>query len=233
MSQSAYPRFCPIAMAADLIEPRWTLLVLCEMFSGSTRFSEIQRGVPAMSPGLLSKRLKDMQGNGLVERRENVAGGHAQYHLTELAVSLGPVIYKLGEWAHQNIDSEVSLKYLDARMLMWNIRHKINRDTLPVPRCVIQFTLKNPPDEVANYWLVIKPGLDPDICYVDPGHSVDLFVVSELRALTSAWMGHSRFEDEIAAERITLIGHIDLARSLTKWMVRSCYADASAPGVSA
>jgi len=60
MSQAQYPRFCPVAMAADMLEPRWTMLVLCEMWSGSTRFNEIQRGVSGMSPGLLSKRLKDM-----------------------------------------------------------------------------------------------------------------------------------------------------------------------------
>ena len=58
MQDSSYPRFCPVAMAASLLEPRWTMLVLCEMWSGSTRFNEIQRGVPGMSPGLLSKRLK-------------------------------------------------------------------------------------------------------------------------------------------------------------------------------
>ena len=69
MQDSSYPRFCPVAMAASLLEPRWTMLVLCEMWSGSTRFNEIQRGVPGMSPGLLSKRLKEMETNGLVTRR--------------------------------------------------------------------------------------------------------------------------------------------------------------------
>lgn len=52
MSETIYPKFCPVAMAADMLEPRWTLLVLYEMWAGSTRFNEIQRGVPGMSPGL-------------------------------------------------------------------------------------------------------------------------------------------------------------------------------------
>ncbi len=38
MPGSNYPRFCPVAMAASLLEPRWTMLLLCEMWSGSTRF---------------------------------------------------------------------------------------------------------------------------------------------------------------------------------------------------
>ena len=78
MPGSNYPRFCPVAMAASLLEPRWTMLLLCEMWSGSTRFNEIQRGVPGMSPGLLSKRLKEMEASGLVTRRNGGPGAHPE-----------------------------------------------------------------------------------------------------------------------------------------------------------
>jgi DNA-binding HxlR family transcriptional regulator len=61
---NGYTRFCPVAVACEMLEPRWTMLILCEMWSGSTRFSEIQRGVPGMSPSLLSKRLREMTEQG-------------------------------------------------------------------------------------------------------------------------------------------------------------------------
>lgn len=224
MTQNEYPRFCPVAMAADLLEPRWTLLVLCELWAGSTRFNEIQRGVPGMSPGLLSKRLRDMTTKGLVEHRLHPSGSHAEYVPTPLAETLEPIVRQLGEWAHRNVDSEVSLQSLDARTLMWNIRRKINRSALPIHKCVIQFTLKSPPEAAAQYWLVIKPGLETDLCYADPGFNVDLFVISDLRALTSAWMGHSTFGSEMAAGRITLVGHASMARDLTKWLVTSSFS---------
>ena len=64
MSNDSYNQFCPIAMACEIIEPRWTLLILCEMLSGSTRFNEIRRGVPGMAPTLLSTRLKGMETRG-------------------------------------------------------------------------------------------------------------------------------------------------------------------------
>ncbi|GMG84479.1 helix-turn-helix domain-containing protein [Paralimibaculum aggregatum] len=223
MSDSTYPRFCPVAMAASLLEPRWTMLMLCEMWSGSTRFNEIQRGVPGMSPGLLSKRLKEMEANGLVIRRPG-AGGHTEYLTTPLADELEPHIRALGEWAHRNIDCEVSLQDLDARLLMWKIRGKIDLLQLPKRKSVIQFILNDPPNETANYWLVAKPGEETDLCYTDPKHDVDLYVVCELRALTSAWMGHSSFVQEIEAERITLSGHELMARTLTKWLTRSSFA---------
>lgn len=232
MSDSNYPRFCPVAMAASLLEPRWTMLVLCEMWSGSTRFNEIQRGVPGMSPGLLSKRLKEMEANGLIIRRGSGLGAYAAYLTTPLADELEPLIRGLGEWAHRNIDCEVSLQDLDARLLMWKIRGKIDLLQLPKRKSVIQFILNDPPNGTANYWLVAKPGEETDLCYTDPRFDVDLYVVCELRALTSAWMGHSTFEAEIGGGRISLTGHDLMARTLTRWLMRSSFAeiDTSVPG---
>lgn len=201
------------------------MLLLCEMWSGSTRFNEIQRGVPGMSPGLLSKRLKEMEASGLVTRTGTGPGMHAEYLTTPLADELEPLIRGLGEWAHRNIDCEVSLQDLDARLLMWKIRGKIDLLELPKRKSVIQFILNDPPKETANYWLVAKPGEETDLCYTDPRFEVDLFVVCELRALTSAWMGHSNFESEIEAGKISLTGHELMARTLTKWLLRSSFAD--------
>jgi DNA-binding HxlR family transcriptional regulator len=224
MSPNSYPKFCPVAMAADMLEPRWTMLVLCEMWSGSTRFSEIQRGVPGMSPALLSKRLKEMEGKALVIKQDNSAVGYAEYCTTPLADELEPIVRQLGEWAHRNIDGEVSLQNLDARLLMWNIRGNINKLELPKKKCVIQFILKDTPAEAVNYWLVSKPGLETDLCYTNPRFDVDLFLSSDLRSLTSAWMGHSSFTKELEAGNIMLNGNMAMARNLTKWLVRSSYA---------
>jgi DNA-binding HxlR family transcriptional regulator len=223
-----YPLFCPVAMAAELIEPRWTLLVLSEMWSGSSRFSQIHRGVPGMSPALLSRRLKDMEEKGLVVRAKSARGAHAEYITTPLADRLEPIVEALGRWAHHNIESSVSLRHLDPQMLMWNIRRKINQVELPLRDCVMQFTLREPAKPDVYYWVLVKPGMAPDLCRTNPGFAVDLFIVCELRALTSAWMGHTSFDTEIDAGRITLIGHSGLARTMTKWMVRSCYAPALA-----
>lgn len=225
MSEPTYPRFCPVAMAASLLEPRWTMLLLCEMWSGSTRFNEIQRGVPGMSPALLSKRLREMEASGLVMRRTAGPGGHAEYLTTPLADELEPLIRGLGEWAHRNIDCDVTLQHLDARMLMWNIRRKIDLLELPKRKSVIQFILNDLPNETSNYWLLAKPGEETDLCYTDPKFDVDLYVVCDLRALTSAWMGHSTFQAEIGAGRISVTGHNLMARTLTKWLIRSSYAE--------
>ena len=61
MTHQGYGFFCPTAKACEVLEPRWTMLILSEMSSGSTRFNDIRRGVPGISPTLLSKRLKEME----------------------------------------------------------------------------------------------------------------------------------------------------------------------------
>ena len=55
-----YGEFCPVAMAAEIFAERWTPLVLRELLHGSTRFNELKRGAPLMSPSLLSQRLKQL-----------------------------------------------------------------------------------------------------------------------------------------------------------------------------
>jgi hypothetical protein len=55
MSDSSYKQFCPVAMASEILCSRWTLVVIRELVAGSTRFNELRRGVPRMSPALLSR----------------------------------------------------------------------------------------------------------------------------------------------------------------------------------
>ena len=62
----SYGQFCPVAMAAEIVCSRWTALVLRELLCGTTRFNDLRRGVPLMSPTLLSKRLKELEEAGVI-----------------------------------------------------------------------------------------------------------------------------------------------------------------------
>src|SRR5437762_13463026 len=83
MAQGSYKQFCPVAMAAEVLCTRWTVVLLRELVAGSTRFNDLRRGVPRMSPALLSKRLKDLEETGIVKRVPSRAEpGVFEYHLT-------------------------------------------------------------------------------------------------------------------------------------------------------
>ena len=93
MTQGSYRQFCPVAMAAEILCTRWTVVLLREMLGGSTRFNELRRGVTRMSPALLSQRLKDLEEVGVVTRMK-VSGepGLFEYHLTRAGRDLQPLI---------------------------------------------------------------------------------------------------------------------------------------------
>ena len=68
MAQGSYKQFCPVAMAAEILCTRWTVLLLRELIAGSTRFNDLRRGVPRMSPALLSQRLKELEAANVITR---------------------------------------------------------------------------------------------------------------------------------------------------------------------
>jgi len=224
MTKHSYNQFCPIAKACEVLEPRWTLLIMCEMWSGSSRFNEIRRGVPGMSPTLLSTRLKGMEENGLITREENSKNGNIDYKITDVGQELSPIVYALGKWAHKNVDANVTLEKLDAQLLMWNVRRKIDVSHLPKVRIIIQFIFPELAKEKQKYWLIAKPGFSVDLCTKDPGFDIDLCVTTDLKALTSVWLGLSHMNDEIEQKKIMLLGDKALASTINQWMIRSAFA---------
>src|SRR5574337_537191 len=96
MSMDSYQQFCPMAMAAEVLCCRWTLLVVRELLKGSAHFNDLRRGVPKMSPALLSKRLKSLGKAGVVQRSE--VDGRTSYALTPCGQELADVVNALGAW---------------------------------------------------------------------------------------------------------------------------------------
>lgn len=221
MAQDGYAQFCPVAMASEILASRWTLVLLAEMQSGSTRFNEIRRGVPRMSPALLSKRLRELEAAGVIRRGEGAA---PEYRLTEAGQELKPIIASIGHWAMRWVDSECTLANLDAQLLMWNMRRKIDPQPLPARRVVVEFIYPELPREQRRYWLIVSPSTGTDLCSIDPGYEVDLYVTADLKAMTSAWMGMSKMKDEIESGRIVLSGDPELVRTLSVWMKLSSFA---------
>jgi DNA-binding HxlR family transcriptional regulator len=90
---------CGVARALDVVGERWTLLVVRELLLGPKRFSDLVRGLPGMSQNVLSQRLRELAGAGLLERRRLGPPVSGQvYELTERGAALRPVLIELARW---------------------------------------------------------------------------------------------------------------------------------------
>lgn len=222
-SQNSYGQFCPVAMAAEIVCSRWTALVLREMLCGSTRFNDLRRGVPRMSPTLLSKRLKELEQAGVISTRPTAQPGIVDYVLTPAGEDLREVVMSLGMWGQRWVESQVSLRNLDPSLLMWDMRRWLKLSPEPDRRSVIQFEYPELPANRRHFWLIVE-GSVVDLCSQDPGHEVDLFVQGSLRTMTAIWMGITTVQAELDAGRLDLSGDMALARSMQQWLGLSPFA---------
>ena len=231
-AERSYGQFCPVAMAAEILCTRWTIILLREMIAGSTRFNDLRRGIPRMSPALLSQRLKELEEAGVVERIPIEAEpGLFEYRLSEAGRELTPIVEAFGQWGQRWVSSELSLEKLDAQLLMWDMRRGLVTDPLPARRSVIQFRYAEQPPKTRCYWLVVEPGKAVQLCSIDPGFDVDLYVAADLRTATAIWMGHDKVRDAIEERRMLVTGDPALADKIEQWLGLSPFARVEKPAV--
>jgi DNA-binding HxlR family transcriptional regulator len=87
---------CPVAGALQLVGDKWTMLVVRDLFHGPKRTTELLSALHPISSRTLVGRLRDMEQDALVERRDY--GGsppHVEYILTERGRLLGPLLDSL------------------------------------------------------------------------------------------------------------------------------------------
>jgi DNA-binding HxlR family transcriptional regulator len=210
-----YGQFCPIAQASEVITERWTPLVLRELtLTGSRRFNDIQRGVPLMSSSLLSKRLRELERAGIIERRPLANGRGSEYHLTPAGQELGPVLAQIGIWSERWLRRPIFEETPDTGLLMWWVRTTVKPEALPAGRTVIHFRFNNAPEKLRYFWLVLP---EADLCLTDPGFGVDVTVSSDAKTLTAVWMGDLPLSSAVKSHAIELDGRRALTRSFADW----------------
>jgi hypothetical protein len=143
--------------------------------------------------------------------------------LTQAGQELRSIVMSLGIWGQRWVETQLSLKNLDPSLLMWDMRRSLDLTPLPPRRSTIQFHYPELPAARQYFWLVIDKRV-VDLCPVDPGYEVDLFVECSLRTMTTIWMGLTSVQAELDAGRLELSGDKTLARSMQQWLGLSPFA---------
>ncbi|TFV92081.1 transcriptional regulator [Blastococcus sp. CT_GayMR20] len=222
---SHYGQFCPVAKAMELLDERWTLLVVRELMMGSRHFNALRRGVPKMSPALLSKRLQTLVRAGVVERWED--GNRVSYRLTESGRELEPIVEALGRWGMRWI-SELGDEDLDPHLLLWDMHRGIDMEAVPDGRTVIGFVFPEMPSTCRRWWIVITAD-GVDACDFDPGHPVRVTVETSLRTMTRIWRGDLPWSAALRSGDLVLHGEPQARRALPRWLKLSSLAPTPRP----
>lgn len=222
---TSYGQFCPVAKAMELLDERWTLLIVRERLSGSRHFNELRRGVPRMSPSLLSQRLRTLARGGVVERRQD--GNRVVYELTPAGEELRPVVEALGNWGIRWI-GELGDADLDPHLLLWDMHRNLDLEAMPGGLTVLQFVFNDVARPADRWWLVVSGG-DVDVCDDDPGHPVTVTMTSALATMTRIWLGDVHWDDAIRDGAIVVHGPAHVRRALPGWLKLSVFAAVPRP----
>lgn len=210
-----YGQYCPLARALELLGDRWTLLIIRDIMKGIHHFNDLERGLPGISRGLLSKRLKHLQMAGIVEKRYNASGRNStEYHLTEAGHALEASAHALWLWGTQWAFGDPSPEELDSVLLMWWVYRGVKTDQLPDERVVVQFDFYGA--ETATYWLVLTPA-EVNLCLTDPGFDIDLLVTADLSTFFKLWAGRISYYDAVNHYNVNVEGMPGLIRAFPRW----------------
>jgi len=216
-----YGQFCPLALTAEVVAERWTPLVLREIMLGARRFNDIHRGVPRMSPSLLTRRLKRLQTAGIVERNRN--GNRTEYGLTESGLALAPIIEALTGWGIRFLPMTLSREHADPDLIMWDLHRRIDLAQVPASRTVVRFAFTDQRKEKRHRWIV-GDAAGMTLCITDPGFEVDLFVATESWTMARIWYGELPLKQAIADGGLVLDGPRKLCEAFPSWLMLSALA---------
>jgi len=218
-----YGQFCPIAKATELLGERWMLLILRELFLGSHRYSELQRGLSRISPSLLTKRLKELEQAGIVLRKSQRDRRGRDYYLTPAGKELEPLIENLAVWGMRWARGQLRDEELDVEFLMWDIQRRLLIDKLPDGETIFCFIFSDI-ERYNNWWLIVRDD-NVDLCTENPGLDVDLYIRSSLRTMVEVWEGDLALKTALQDERVRAQGNKHLAKTMPAWLAINPYSD--------
>jgi len=212
-----YGQFCPVAKAAEIFCERWTALILRDLALGATRFSELQRGVPLMSPTLLSRRLKELEAEGIVERRPVPSGRSKGYFLTAAGEEFVPIVLSLGTWGQRWARRELAEHEVDLGLLVWALERGAHPNAFGDRRTLIQMEFTDQPKSKQVWWFLNEGGRT-QLCVHDPGFEVDLYIWCSLADMVRLWRGDLSYMAALESGRLEVQGPQRLKRKLRAWL---------------
>ena len=198
-----YGQYCPISRSAELLGDRWTIHIVRDLLTGTTRFNELISGNPGLSRALLSRRLQQLKRADVITREPD-----GSYRLTSSGRDLEPVVFGLATWGARWTFGQPEPEELDPDLLMWWLHRRLDPTGLPGTRFTISVNFVDHPK---RYWIVVDP--DASLCLADPRFDIDVAVRTDRSTLYRVYLGHVPLAEAHRTGRIELTGPKSSVRS--------------------
>ena len=97
---------CPVTQAQDIIAGKWKIIILWHLSKQTRRFNELQRLLPKISKGILTRQLRELEEDQMVHREVyKEVPPKVEYSLTPLGQSFIPILDSMGEWSKKHLKS--------------------------------------------------------------------------------------------------------------------------------
>ncbi|WP_170406267.1 winged helix-turn-helix transcriptional regulator [Ruegeria arenilitoris] len=212
----SYGQFCPVAKAAELFCERWNALIIRDLAAGPRRYSELKRGVPLMSPSLLSSRLKWLIEEGVVARLDT-GDKRPGYVLTDAGREFVPLVEALGIWGQRWTRRQLKDHEIDLGLLVWTLESTTNASAFGAKRCLIRLELTDQTDAKKYWWFLNRNGRC-ELCVEDPGGDVNLYLACTLPDAIYIVRGDIAPSKAIDTQKLEVLGDAWAKRAFTKWL---------------
>jgi DNA-binding HxlR family transcriptional regulator len=211
-----YDEACPISMAASVLCERWTIQIVREMFFGSTRYSEIHKHIPNISPTLLRNRLRSLEEEGVIIRKCGEKANRYEYFLAPAGKALAPVLTEMGKWGMCFARDGMTDKQNTASGLVRDFAGGIKVDALPSGNTSIQINLTDVPESPEHY--IHVQGDDVQVCDTDLGFDIDVRITSTLDVMTRVWYGEINIQSAIESGQMKVTAPPIYTRRIRSWL---------------
>jgi DNA-binding HxlR family transcriptional regulator len=200
-----------------VLAERWSIIILRNIvILGCRTFNEIAAGVPGLSRGLLSKRLRELERAGVLEIRPKPDGPGSTYQPTEAGRELSEVMGALQRWGSKWAELTPEQAHPGVVLWMW-ATFFLDRERMPQQRVLVRFDYPTLSGPGSRSWLLIERG-DAEICEKYPGGEEHLVVVVNDPVAFARWhLGEIEWGHALRTRAIELRGSRTLARALPTW----------------
>lgn len=195
-----YGQYCGLARALDLLGGRWALLVVRDLLTGPKRFSELQEGLRGVPTNVLTARLRELEEEGIVERRVQARpGGGVAYALTEYGNELEDPVLRLGFWGAKTMGSPCEGDVISIDSLALALRGSFRRQKARGPRRVYELRVDG-----KSLRILVKGGQAslPAPSTEEP----DLVIDADAGAMPELLSGELALDDAVGSGRVRLDG---------------------------